>query len=117
MAERQTRWFQVPVSRDVWVQIPSSAPTRLLVLGAFFHALNNTEWHVVEYLPAQFSILIVKVYVSAEVCLNVYCDTLLVVIFVYDNFVYQHSQMRVANRSIFNNIIEEVNDIILKRKS
>ena len=26
VAERQTRWFQVPVSRDVWVQIPSSAP-------------------------------------------------------------------------------------------
>ena len=26
MAERQTRWFQVPVLRDVWVQIPSSAP-------------------------------------------------------------------------------------------
>ena len=26
VAERQTRWFQVPVLRDVWVQIPSSAP-------------------------------------------------------------------------------------------
>ena len=28
MAERQTRWFQVPVLRDVWVQIPSSAPNK-----------------------------------------------------------------------------------------
>ena len=28
VAERQTRWFQVPVLRDVWVQIPSSAPKR-----------------------------------------------------------------------------------------
>ena len=28
VAERQTRWFQVPVLRDVWVQIPSSAPTK-----------------------------------------------------------------------------------------
>ena len=26
VAERQTRWFQVPVLRDVWVQIPSPAP-------------------------------------------------------------------------------------------
>ena len=28
VAERQTRWFQVPVKRFVWVQIPSSAPTK-----------------------------------------------------------------------------------------
>ena len=28
VAERQTRWFQVPVLRDVWVQIPSSAPEK-----------------------------------------------------------------------------------------
>ena len=28
VAERQTRWFQVPVLRDVWVQIPSSAPKK-----------------------------------------------------------------------------------------
>ena len=28
VAERQTRWFQVPVLRDVWVQIPSPAPKR-----------------------------------------------------------------------------------------
>ena len=28
VAERQTRWFQVPVKRFVWVQIPSSAPDR-----------------------------------------------------------------------------------------
>ena len=32
VAERQTRWFQVPVSRDVWVQIPSSAPGEALPL-------------------------------------------------------------------------------------
>ena len=28
VAERQTRWFQVPVLQDVWVQIPSSAPNK-----------------------------------------------------------------------------------------
>ena len=28
VAERQTRWFQVPVKRFVWVQIPSPAPTK-----------------------------------------------------------------------------------------
>ena len=28
VAERQTRWFQVPVLRDVWVQIPSPAPKK-----------------------------------------------------------------------------------------
>ena len=28
VAERQTRWFQVPVLRDVWVQIPSPAPEK-----------------------------------------------------------------------------------------
>ena len=28
VAERQTRWFQVPVKRFVWVQIPSSAPSK-----------------------------------------------------------------------------------------
>ncbi len=28
VAERQTRWFQVPVLRDVWVQIPSPAPRK-----------------------------------------------------------------------------------------
>ena len=35
VAERQTRWFQVPVLRDVWVQIPSPAPSKKgRVLGA-----------------------------------------------------------------------------------
>ena len=29
VAERQTRWFQVPVKRFVWVQIPSSAPNKM----------------------------------------------------------------------------------------
>ena len=36
VAERQTRWFQVPVSRDVWVQIPSSAPKQKQTLAVCF---------------------------------------------------------------------------------
>ena len=35
VAERQTRWFQVPVLRDVWVQIPSPAPMTEKILGHF----------------------------------------------------------------------------------
>ena len=39
----QTRWFQVPVLRDVWVQIPSSAPNKtstalVVMLVLFFRA-------------------------------------------------------------------------------
>ena len=45
VAERQTRWFQVPVKRFVWVQIPSPAPeksTRLSTktMCAFFNEIN-----------------------------------------------------------------------------
>ncbi len=40
VAERQTRWFQVPVLRDVWVQIPSPAPSKKVEsLGLCFFAL------------------------------------------------------------------------------
>ena len=35
VAERQTRWFQVPVLRDVWVQIPSSAPVTEIFSRSF----------------------------------------------------------------------------------
>ena len=28
VAERQTRWFQVPVKQFMWVQVPSSAPEK-----------------------------------------------------------------------------------------
>ena len=34
----QTRWFQVPVKRFMWVQVPSSAPSGRDFLGHFFCA-------------------------------------------------------------------------------
>ena len=45
VAERQTRWFQVPVLRDVWVQIPSPAPRSSPRQGAalFFGAEQDRQ--------------------------------------------------------------------------
>ncbi len=37
----QTRRFQVPVGNTVWVQIPSSAPSRRTLWGAFLRGADE----------------------------------------------------------------------------